>query len=112
MIDSSVMAVFRSIFFTILLSWTALAKAHPLKLSLCEIEYSSKKQLLSISLKLFLTDINEALVFNPNSEELAFCQPDEPVKTNQLLLNYLNQFFFWRIFGSGILKASKEKQYH
>lgn len=103
------MAVFRSVFLTILLSWTAFVKAHPLKLSLCEIEYSSKKQLLSITLKLFLTDINEALVFNPNSEELAFCQPDEPVKTNQLLLNYLNQFFYVKVNGQLVALQIKKK---
>ena len=70
------------------------AKAHPLKLSLCEIEYSSKKQLLTINLKLFLTDVNEAIVFDPNSKKLAFCQPNESKEANKLLLNYLNQFFY------------------
>ena len=68
--------------------------AHPLRLSLCEIEYTSSKQLLTINLKLFLTDVNEALVFDPYSKELAFCQPNESVKANQLLLDYLNQFFY------------------
>lgn len=67
---------------------------HPLRLSLCEIEYSSKKQLLTINLKLFLTDVNEAIVFDPYSSELAFCQPNEPKKANELLLNYLNRFFY------------------
>lgn len=67
---------------------------HPLRLSLCEIEYSSKKQLLTINLKLFLTDVNEAIVFDPNSKELAFCQPNEAVKANQLLMAYVNRFFF------------------
>lgn len=68
--------------------------AHPLRLSLCEIEYASNKRLLTINLKLFLTDVNEALVFDPYSKELAFCQPNESVKANQLLLDYLNQFFY------------------
>ena len=68
--------------------------AHPLRLSLCEIEYIASKQLLTINLKLFLTDVNEALVFDPYSKELAFCQPNESVKANQLLLDYLNQFFY------------------
>ena len=67
--------------------------AHPLRLSLCEIEYTSKKQLLTINLKLFLTDVNEALVFDPYSKELAFCQPNESEKANQLLLEYLDEFF-------------------
>jgi hypothetical protein len=68
-------------------------KAHPLKLSLCEIEYSSKNQLLTINLKLFLTDVNEAITFDPDSKKLAFCQPNESKEANKLLLNYLNQFF-------------------
>ncbi|MEM8927959.1 MAG: DUF6702 family protein [Bacteroidota bacterium] len=68
--------------------------AHPLRLSLCEIEYSSKKQLLTINLKLFLTDVNEAIVFDPYSKELAFCQPNESAKANQMLMEYVNRFFF------------------
>ena len=68
--------------------------AHPLRLSLCEIEYTSNKQLLTIHLKLFLTDVNEAIVFDPYSKELAFCQPNESPKANKLLLDYLNQFFY------------------
>ena len=74
--------------------------AHPLWLSLCEIEYASNKQLLTINLKLFLTDVNEALVFDPYSKELAFCQPNESSKANQLLLEYLHRFFH--------VKANKE----
>ena len=70
------------------------AIAHPLRLSLCEIEYTSNKQLLTIHLKLFLTDVNEAIVFDPYSKELAFCQPNESPKANEMLLDYLNQFFY------------------
>ncbi|MBW1295003.1 DUF6702 family protein [Aquimarina litoralis] len=86
------------LFVFIILCWTTNSlKAHPLKLSLCEIEYSSKKQKLTINLKLFLTDVNEAIVFDPNSNELAFCQPNESAKANQLLLNYLNRFFYVKV---------------
>ena len=77
------------------------SNAHPLRLSLCEIEFSSDTQSLSIHLKLFLTDVNEALVFDPNSRELAFCQPQEPKKANDLLLEYLDRFFY--------VKANDEK---
>ena len=52
-------------------------QAHPLRLSLCEIEYISNTRMISIHLKMFLTDVNEAIVFDPNSDELAFCQPNE-----------------------------------
>jgi hypothetical protein len=67
---------------------------HPLRLSLCEIDYSSKQQLLTINLKLFLTDVNEALVFDPYSPELSFCQSNESEKAESMLLDYLNRFFY------------------
>lgn len=82
---------------------------HPLRLSLCEIEYSTPKQQLSIHLKLFLTDINEALVFDPNSQELAFCQPNEAKHANSLLLNYLNQFFYVKVNGKQVKLNIKKK---
>ena len=68
--------------------------AHPLRLSLCEIEYYSNKKILTVNLKLFLTDVNEALLFDSNSSELAFCQSNESVLANKLLMDYLNQFFY------------------
>jgi len=103
------MAAFRSLFLTVFLSASGLIKAHPLKLSLCEIEYSSKKQLLSISLKLFVTDVNEAILFDPYSKELALCQANEPIKTNQLLLNYLNQFFYVKTNDQPLVLQIKKK---
>ncbi|MDT0607445.1 DUF6702 family protein [Croceitalea rosinachiae] len=73
------------------------SEIHPLRLSLCEIEYSSSDELLSINLKLFLTDVNEAIVFDPNSKELAFCQPNESDKANQMLMDYVNRFFYVKV---------------
>jgi hypothetical protein len=84
--------------------------AHPLRLSLCEIEYTSSTKLISIHLKLFLTDVNEALVFNPKSNELAFCQPNESVKANQLLLNYINRFFYLKVNGEKMSLKIKQKR--
>ncbi len=83
---------------------------HPLKLSLCEIEYYSNKKLLTVNLKLFLTDVNEALLFDPNNNELAFCQTNESVKAESLLMDYLNQVFHIK-FNSKIvdLKIKKKK---
>ena len=75
------------------------AVPHPLRLSLSEIEYSSDQQLLTISLRLFLMDVNEALVFDPDSTELAFCQPNEADYAERMLLEYLNQFFHVRANG-------------
>ena len=73
------------------------ADLHPLRLSLCEIEYTADQQILTINLKLFLTDVNEALVLDPYSNELAFCQPNEAPHAEKLLLEYLNQFFHVKI---------------
>jgi hypothetical protein len=70
------------------------ALSHPLKLSLSEIEYSEEEELLTVNLRLFLTDVNEALVFDPESTELRFCQPDEPPTADLLLLDYLNNYFY------------------
>ena len=67
---------------------------HPLRLSLSEVEYSKDEQLITINLRLFLTDVNEALVFDPDSTELRFCQPDESPTANGLLLDYLNAYFY------------------
>ena len=93
------MMVFRLFVLAIGIWITAPASAHPLRLSLCEIEYSSSEQRLTVSLKLFLTDVNEAIVFAPYSEELAFCQANEAANANQLLLEYLNQFFYIKVNG-------------
>lgn len=83
---------------------------HPLRLSLCEIEYTSKKQVMTINLKLFLTDVNEALVFDPYSKELAFCQPNESAKADQLLLDYLNKFFYVKANGKKVeLQIQRKK---
>ena len=78
----------RLLLLIIFLYTTIQANAHPLKLSLCGIEYSSEKKLISVNLKLFLTDVNEAIVFDPYSKDLAFCQTNESKHANRLLLNY------------------------
>ena len=83
---------------------------HPLRLSLCEIEYTSGKPLLTINLKLFLTDVNEAIVFDPYSKELAFCQANESKQANELLLNYLNQFFYVKANGKLVNLQVKNKK--
>ncbi len=86
------------------------AKAHPLRLSLCEIEYSSDQQLLTISLRLFVTDVNEALVFDPDSKQLALGQPDESAAAEQLLLAYLDRFFHVRANGEQVDLRIKSKR--
>ncbi|MGD1894353.1 MAG: DUF6702 family protein [Cyclobacteriaceae bacterium] len=86
------------------------AMAHPLRLSLCEIEYLSGKQLLTINLKLFLTDVNEAIVFDPYSKELAFCQPQESAQANEMLLDYLNRFFYVKVNGKLVDLQIKHKK--
>ncbi|MEM9173064.1 MAG: DUF6702 family protein [Pseudomonadota bacterium] len=73
--------------------------AHPLQLSLTQIEYADSDSRLSVSLRLFLMDVNEALVFDPDSTELAFCQPNESPDAEPMLLAYLNEVFFIKVNG-------------
>ncbi|MDN5216651.1 hypothetical protein QQ020_31570 [Fulvivirgaceae bacterium BMA12] len=86
------------------------AFAHPLRLSLCEIEYTPDQKLLKVNLKLFLTDVNEGLVFDPYSEELRFCQPNEHSEAETLLLNYLNKYFYLKINGKKLPLEIKSKK--
>ncbi|MEN1785356.1 MAG: DUF6702 family protein [Bacteroidota bacterium] len=102
--------VLRLVLIWVLLGSIAMAKAHPLRLSLCEIDYTKDKRLLTIHLKLFLTDVNEALVFDPNSKELAFCTPQESVKANTLLLDYLNQYFYVKVNQKRVKLRIKKKR--
>ena len=83
--------------------------AHPLRLSLSEIEYADDQQRLTISLRLFLTDVNEALVFDPYSTELAFCQTNESPEAERLLLEYLDQFFYVEANGARVDLEIKSK---
>ena len=88
------------------------AAPHPLRLSLSEIEYSSDEKLLTISLRLFLMDVNEALVFDPDSTELAFCQPNESENAEPMLTEYLNQFFHVKTNGQKLDLRIKSKRLH
>ena len=83
---------------------------HPLRLSLCEIEYFSKTRIISINLKLFLTDLNEAILFDPNNNELAFCQPNESTNANQMLLDYVNRYFYVKVNEESIPLEIKNKR--
>lgn len=85
-------------------------EVHPLKLSLCEVDYSAKNQILTVNLKLFLTDVNEALTFDPNNNELAFCKPNESDKAETMLLEYLNKFFHLKIDGKKLKLNIKHKK--
>ena len=104
------MMVYKPLFVLFLFVQSTKSAVHPLRLSLCEIEYSSVEQLLTINLKLFLMDVNEALVFDPNSKELAFCHPNESANAEQLLLNYLNIFFYVKVNGKKVALKIKSKR--
>ena len=82
----------RSFSALLLLCSASLVHGHPLKLSLSQIEYSSKSDTIRVDLRLFLMDVNEALTFDPESTELRFCEPDESPNANPLLMSYLNDF--------------------
>ena len=66
--------------------------------------------MLTINLKLFLTDVNEAIVFDPYSKELAFCQPQESAQANEMLLDYLNRFFYVKVNGKLVDLQIKHKK--
>ena len=83
---------------------------HPLRLSLCEIEYFSETRIISINLKLFLTDVNEAILFDPNNNELEFCQPNESINANQMLLDYVNRYFYVKVNEESIPLEIKNKR--
>ena len=102
--------MFRLILALFLFGTSVGVDAHPLRLSLCEIEYTSKDASLTIDLKLFLTDVNEALVFDPESEELAFCQPNELANAETLLLDYLDRFFYVKVNGKLVDLRIKSKK--
>ena len=84
--------------------------SHPLRLSLSEIEYKKDEQLITIDLRLFLMDVNEALVFDPESTELRFCEPDESPNAEALLMSYINDFFYIEINGKRIPLEIKSKR--
>jgi len=88
------------------------ASAHPLRLSLTEIEQVSDDKRLVVRLRLFLTDVNEALVFDPDSNALAFCQPDEAPNAEDLLMTYLDQFFYLEANGKALRLQIKSKALH
>ncbi|MEM9181997.1 MAG: DUF6702 family protein [Pseudomonadota bacterium] len=103
-------SIVRCLVLSILLGQHLSADAHPLKLSLSEIEYSSDQRLLTISLRLFLTDVNEALVFDPESTLLAFCEPNEAPNAESMLLDYLNDFFYVLVNEEKVALTIKSKK--
>ncbi len=103
-------AILRCLLLIILLAQHFAVSPHPLKLSLSEIEYSSDQQLLTISLRLFLSDVNEALVFDPDSKLLAFCEPNEAPNAEQMLLDYLDDFFYVMVNGKRVELNIKSKR--
>ena len=102
--------MFRILFVILVLGFSVQAVAHPLRLSLCEIEYTSSSKMLTINLKLFLTDVNEAITFDPYSKALAFCEPNEASNANELLLEYLNRFFYVKVNRKQVALTIKYKK--
>lgn len=86
------------------------AISQQLRFSQSDMEYSSDKQLLTFNLKLFLTDLNEALGLDPQSNELAFGESNESARANPVLLDYLNRFFYFKVNGEEMELKIKSKQ--
>lgn len=57
-------------------------------------------------------DVNEALVFDPESTELAFCQPNESPNAEPMLLAYLEEFFYVKTNGQRLDLDIKSKALH
>ena len=85
------------IWFVLLCLFAEGSWAHPLRLSVSQIEYSSDTAQMTVSLRLFLTDVNEALVFDPNNDELRLGREDEAPNAEALLIDYLNEFFYLEV---------------
>ena len=94
----------------LLIGLSAITHTHPLRLSLSQIEYKAAEQSLSISLRLFLTDVNEALVFDPYSTQLSFCQANEAPEAERFLLEYLAQFFHVEVNGEKLELEIERKE--
>lgn len=86
------------------------AKTQQLRFSQSDVDYTSDKQVLTFNLKLFLTDVNEALGFEPQSNELAFGQSNESPQANPMLLDYLNRFFYAKVNGKEVELQIKSKK--
>lgn len=84
--------------------------AHPLKLSVSQVEYSSDTGQMTVSLRLFLTDVNEALVFDPDNDELRLGRADETPNAEALLIAYLNDFFYLKINEARVPVVVKSKE--
>jgi len=77
---------------------------------LSEIEYNSDQELITVSLRLFLMDVREALIFDPQSAELAFTLPHESPAAERLLLDYVNRLFYVKANGERVDLQIKRKR--
>ena len=59
---------------------------------------------------LFLTVVIEAIRFDPNNNELAFCQTNESTNANQMLLDYINRYFYVKANEESIPLEIKNKR--
>ena len=75
-----------------------------------EVEYNSDQELITVSLRLFLMDVREALIFDPQSAELAFTLPHESPAAERLLLNYVNRLFYVKANGERVDLQIKRKR--
>lgn len=55
-------------------------------------------------------DVNEALVFDPDSTELGLGQPNESEDAESLLMDYLNQLFYVKVNGQKLDLNIKSKR--
>lgn len=57
-------------------------------------------------------DVNEALVFDPESTELRFTQANESAEAEPMLMDYLNEFFYVKANQQKLDLSIKRKSLH
>jgi len=74
---------------------------HDLHMSNCEIEYKADESTIQISLRVFIDDLEAALV-ERGSEDLYLCTKKEHPKAEEYIVNYVNEMFKINIDGKDI----------
>jgi len=88
---------FLSIIF--LLFFPGLVMAHPLRVSLCQVDFKKQEKTLEISVKIFADDLLKALEAQ-NIPDLYLGEKNENPKTDEYILSYLKKNLSFKINGT------------
>ena len=89
------------LFITFLLFLSQLAFAHPLHVSLCQIDFKPQSKTLEISVKIFADDLLNALS-KQNIPDLYLGEQKENPKSDEYVFNYLQNNLSFKINGNKI----------